>query len=145
MPSLALQTPVLLIDYSLNNDRTSDFLKLLYYTTEEELLNGKTKYDINNPKENKKDYLKIRENLEESCYDFITKLENEKLNIQDLPEIKDYIEITKRGEFQKKLLLDSYNKLNEIYLEQVKNTQEAWEISNKGWENYNKLCEEMRQ
>ena len=32
-----------------------------------------------------------------------------------------------------------------MYLEQVKNTQEAWEISNKGWENYNKLCEEMRQ
>lgn len=145
LPSLALQTPVLLIDYSLNNDRTSDFLKLLYYTTEEEFLNGKTKYDINNPKENKKEYLKIRESLEKTCFDFIKEVENKELNVEELPNIKDYKEFTKRSEFQKKLLLDSYNKLNEMYLEQVKNAQDAWEISNKGWENYNKLCEEIKE
>ena len=64
LPSLALQTTVLLVDYSLNNDRTSDFLKLLHHTTEEEFFKGNIHYNINKPKENKKDYLKIRENLE---------------------------------------------------------------------------------
>ena len=143
LPSLALQTPILLIDYSLNNDRTSDFLKLLYYTTEEDFLNGKSKYDINNPKENKKDYLKIRKKLEEECKNFIEKVKKEDVNIEDLPEIKDYKEFIKRNEFQKKLLLESFHNINQLYLKEIENSQNAWKSSNTGWANYENLCKKL--
>ena len=145
LPSLALQTPVLLIDYSLNNDRTSDFLKLLHYTTEEDFLNGKTKYDINNPKENKKDYLKIRKKLEKECYEFIENVQKKEVDTSELPETKYYKDFVKRNQFQKKLLLDSYHKLNEMYLDEVKNAQNAWASSNEGWKNYNDLCKKLKE
>lgn len=145
LPSLALQTPVLLVDYSLNNDRTSDFLKLLYHTTEEEFLKGNIHYDINNPKENKKDYLKIREKLEKECYEFVNEMENKEISTENLPEVKDYKEFNKRNEFQKKLLLDSYQNLNKLYLAEVKNAQNAWDSSNNGWSNYEQLCEKLKE
>lgn len=139
LPSLALQTPVLLIDYTLHNDRISDFLKLLYHVTEKEILNGELKYDINYPIENKKDYIKIRENLEKECYQFIEECENIELDENMLPDISVYKELNERNEFQKELLLESYHNLNEKYLEEVKNTQNAWAISNQGWNNYEEL------
>lgn len=145
LPSLALQTPVLLIDYSLNNDRTSDFLKLLHCTTEEKFLKGNIHYNINKPKENKTDYLKIREVLEKTCHEFIKEMENKEISTEDLPEIKDYKEMTRRNEFQKKLLLDSYHNLNEMYLAEVKNAQNAWESNNKGWTNYEQLCKKLKE
>lgn len=145
LPSLALQTPVLLIDYSLNNDRTSDFLKLLYYTTEEEILNRKLKYDINKPKENKKDYLKIRKELERECFKFINESENKKLDTNLLPNVEIYREMNKRNEFQKGLLLDSFYELNKMYLKEVKNAQNAWKSSNEGWKNYEILCNKIKE
>lgn len=145
LPSLALQTPVLLIDYSLNNDRTGDFLKILNHMTEEEFLQENINYDINNPKENKKDYLKIRDSLEKSCYDFINKMKNIELNIENLPEIKDYKEMVKRSEFQKKLILNSYHNLDKMYRREVENAQKAWECNNKGWLNYEKLRNELQK
>lgn len=145
LPSLALQTPVLLIDYSLNNDRTSDFLKLLHYTTEEDFLNGKCKYDINNPEENKKDYLKIRKELEKECFEFIEKTQNLEIDVEELPPIEFYKDFVKKNQFQKQLLLDSYNKLNQMYLNEVKNAQEAWKSSNAGWKNYIELSEILKE
>ena len=139
LPSLALETPVLLIDYSLNNDRTSDFLKLLHYTTEEDFINGKTDYDINNPKENKKDYLKIRKKLEKECYDFIEETKKMDTKINSLPEIEQYNDFVERNEFQKNLILESYNNVRELYFEEVKKLDEAWKISNQGWENCERL------
>ena len=136
LPSLALQTPVLLIDYSLNNDRTGDYLKLLNYTTEDDFIKGKTKYDINNPEKNKTDYLKIRKNLEEECIEFIENMEKSELDTNQLPDIQIYEDCMLRNKFQKQLLLDSYNKLNTMYLDEVKNAQNAWKSSNTAWENY---------
>lgn len=145
LPSLALQTPVLLIDYSLNNDRTSDFLKLVHYTTEEDFLKGKTKYNVNKPKENKKDYLKIRKKLEEACYEFIEKTKKEEIDTKDLPEIKDYKEFVKRNEFQKNLLLESFDNINQLYLKELENAQNAWASSNNGWSNYENLCKKLQE
>ena len=145
LPSLALQTPVLLIDYSLNNDRTSDFLKLLYYTTEEDFINGKCSYNINKPKENKKDYLKIRENLEKECFDFIKKVQNEVMDNDKLPNTQDYTEFMKRNEFQKNLLLESFENINNLYQNEIKNSQTAWETSNKGWKMYEDLCKKIQE
>ena len=120
-------------------------MKLLHYTTEEEFLNGKINYNINKPKENKKDYLKIREKLENQCYEFVKETENKEMNTDDLPEIAQYQEFVKRSKFQKELLLDSYHKLNEMYLEEVKNAQNAWDNNNKGWENYEQLCKKIEE
>ena len=142
LPSLALQTPVLLIDYSLNNDRTSDFLKLLHYTTEEKILKGKIKYNINKPKANKKDYLKIREKLKEQCREFVEEVKDKELNIDELPPVEHYEEFIKRSEFQKGLLLESYLNLNEKYLTEVR---AAWESSDNGWANYEQLCKKLEE
>ena len=145
LPSLALQTPVLLIDYSLNNDRTSDFLKLLYYATEEQFLSGKIKYNINKPPENKKDYLKIRKSLEKECYDFIENVQKQEISTDKLPNIKEYKDFIARSEFQKNLLLESYHNLNDMYLAEVKNAQNAWASSNNAWKNYETLCEKLKE
>lgn len=143
LPSLAVQTPVLMIDYSLNNDRTGSFLKLLYKTTKSEIMENELKYDINNPKENKRDYLEIRSKVEEECFDFIKNAEKIELNIEELPEIKIYEEMNKRSEFQKQLLLDSFAELRQKYLDEVKNAQKAWECNNSGWKCYEELKREM--
>lgn len=147
LPSLALETPVLLIDYSLNNDRTSDFLKLLHYVTEEEFLSKRFdfKYNINKPKENKKDYLKIRQSLEKECFDFINNTNEEKLNKIKLPDVEEYKEFTKVNEFQKQLLLDSFNIVNDLYLKEVKNSQTAWESSNTAWAKYEELSNLIKE
>lgn len=67
------------------------------------------------------------------------------MDINDLPEIKDCKEFIRRNEFQKKLLLDSYHNLNEMYLSEVRNTQNAWESSNNGWTNYEQLCKKLKE
>ena len=145
LPSLALETPILFIDYSLNNDRTGDFLRLLDIVKEEEVLNGKIKYAINNPKKNKKDYLKIRKKLEKECFDFINNLDEQEINNIKLPDVNDYKEFVRRSEFQKNLLLESFNTINDLYNKEIKNSQEAWKISNEGWSNYEKLRRKLEE
>lgn len=146
LPSLALQTPVLLIDYSLNNDRTSDFLSLLYTVTEEEFLKEKTNYDINNPKDNKKDYLKIRKKLEKECYDFINEIEKSEEKIkEELPDIEQYSEFVERNNFQKGLLLESFHNINDLYLKEIKNSQTAWASSNTAWAKCEELSKELAE
>ena len=145
LPSLALQTPVLLINYELNDDRTEDFKKLLYSTTEEEFLRDKHKYNIEKPKENKSDYLKIRKNLEKECFEFIEQTKNSELDVSLLPEIRDYEDFTRRSNFQKNLLIDSFQNLNEIYLNEVKNAQTAWVSSNNAWAKYEELCKKIKE
>ena len=145
LPSLALETPILFIDYSLNNDRTGDFLRLLDIVKEEEVLNGKIKYAINNTKKNKKDYLKIRKKLEKECFDFINNLDEQEINNIKLPDVNDYKEFVRRSEFQKNLLLESFNTINDLYNKEIKNSQEAWKISNEGWSNYEKLRRKLEE
>lgn len=139
LPSLALETPVLLIDYSANNDRTGSFLKILNFMSEEDFLNEK--YNLESPLPNKKDYLKIRKELENTCFDFIENSKKVK-DKADLPEVSDYREFTRRSEFQKKLLLDSYDKLNQQYNELIIKHQELWKSRNILQEEYDKLYNE---
>ena len=143
LPALALETPVLFIDYSLNNDRTGDFLRLLNVVKEDDFSGIKLRHDINKPKENKKDYLKIRNKLEQECFDFIKNLDEERINSIKLPEIEDYKEFVKINEFQKKLLLESFNDVNELYKKEIENSKTAWAVSNEGWKNYEDLCKKL--
>ena len=69
----------------------------------------------------------------------IKECENAELDLNLLPDPKMYREANERNEFQKRLLLDSYHNLNEMYLSEVKNAQKAWESSNNAWAIYEEL------
>ena len=73
LPSLALETPVVLIrkDNPIggNDYRLRGLGELAHYLTEDEFLEGKV-FDINNPKANKPDYKKYRQSLIRTCSDF---------------------------------------------------------------------------
>lgn len=126
LPCLALETPVLLVDYEFNNDRLGTFLKLLHYSTEKEILSDKLEFDFNNPPKNKEDYKEMREKLEKSCYSFIEETKKKILNEEELPDVdkykkyysdriswmrnkyEDYIK------YQRKKLTDNYYRIKEL-------------------------------
>ena len=66
-------------------------------------------------------------------------ISNEKLH-----DIEKYKEFVERSEFQKKLLLDSFHNINDLYLKEIKNVQNAWKSSNEGWANYEGLCKKLK-
>lgn len=65
LPCLAFNTPVLVInDEIINGERRfSSYKDLLNFYSLEEYMNNYTIFDVNNPPQNKKDYLKIRKEL----------------------------------------------------------------------------------
>lgn len=65
MPCLAFDTPVLLIADSVDerHDRFHGLGELAWHCSEEQLLHGEMNYDFDNPSENPKTYIPIRENL----------------------------------------------------------------------------------
>lgn len=74
MPCTALQTPVLMLDSSdnvLHNDGRYEGLKdLCRVVKEEDFINGNYEFDFDNPPENPKDYLEIRNKLIETVSNF---------------------------------------------------------------------------
>lgn len=76
LPSLALETPVLMIFNSKNideNNRMGIFLEFLNYASKEEFLSGKCDSDIKNLKKNNQKYLDLRDNLINTTNEFIEK------------------------------------------------------------------------
>lgn len=71
LPCLALQTPVFLIYKDKYAPRMQSFLKLLHYSNVESLEEKLREFHVENPIENKKDYLSIRKSLTKLCRDFI--------------------------------------------------------------------------
>lgn len=71
LPCLALQTPVFLIYKDEYAPRIQSFLKLLHYSNIESLEEKLREFHVENPIENKKDYLSIRKSLTKLCRDFI--------------------------------------------------------------------------
>lgn len=68
MPSLALETPVLLIDKSKTSEiRFSGLSELVHSIKEVNYLNNLDYYDFDNPPQNSSKYLKYRKNLIEKC------------------------------------------------------------------------------
>lgn len=68
MPSLALETPVLLIDKSKTNEiRFSGLSDLVHSIKEVNYLNNLDYYDFDNPPQNSSKYLEYRKNLIEKC------------------------------------------------------------------------------
>lgn len=70
LPSLALQTPVLLFNSRKNQQRFEGLNDLVNRSTAEDYMKNYNIFDVNNPHENPKDYLKIRKKLIEKCKRF---------------------------------------------------------------------------
>lgn len=71
LPCLALQTPVLLVYKREYAPRIQSFLSLLHYSNIGNLREKLQEFCVENPIENKKDYLSIRDSLTKLCRDFI--------------------------------------------------------------------------
>ena len=71
LPCLALQTPVLLVYKREYAPRIQSFLSLLHYSNIGNLGEKLQEFCVENPIENKKDYLSIRDSLTKLCRDFI--------------------------------------------------------------------------
>lgn len=116
LPCLALETPVLLLydtTFRENEDRIGSFLKYVNYIKREELFN--IEIDFENPKENPKEYLELREKLIQKCEEFIK--HNKTIKGVELPPIKFYKEYIKSSRLSKnviikhlELLCDKYEK-----------------------------------
>ena len=71
LPCLAFKTPVMVIsDIIYENSRFSGFEEMLRFSTVEEYKNNYNMFDVNNPPENSKNYLKYRKDLIEKCQKF---------------------------------------------------------------------------
>ena len=93
LPCLALGTPVIVITKDTHDFdiRVGSYLPLLHHCTEEELLTGQFEYDLNNPKENRTDYLEFRKGLVKSVTDFIVRCEDGKgYDHSGLPEVEQF-------------------------------------------------------
>ncbi|WP_331279412.1 polysaccharide pyruvyl transferase family protein [Methanobrevibacter arboriphilus] len=79
LPCLAFDTPVLLINnYTYDVDRFFGLNNLLRNTSLDEYISNYEIFDINNPPENKKDYLKLRNELMNQCKKFTGHVNNER-------------------------------------------------------------------
>lgn len=79
LPCLAFETPVLLLNnYYFDVDRFSGLENLLNFTYVEDYLSNYDFFDIENPPENKKNYLNIRKDLTARCKKFTGHINNDR-------------------------------------------------------------------
>ncbi|WP_297898994.1 polysaccharide pyruvyl transferase family protein [Methanobrevibacter sp.] len=79
LPCLAFNTPVLLINnYEYDVDRFSGLKNLFLNTSLEGYISNHDIFDVNDPTENKKDYLKLRKDLINKCKSFTGYTSNER-------------------------------------------------------------------
>lgn len=93
LPNIALGTPVILIHKEhYDRDRLEVFLKYAAYSYVNTEFLHMDIYDIlENPKANNEEYLKITNNLNKICKEFIENSQKEELyDVSELPEIEEY-------------------------------------------------------
>lgn len=117
LPTLAMGGNVLLLEHKFGDERFEGLKYLLNIATYKDLFSGKYPLDLDNPLENPKEYLVIRENLEKIAYAFV---EN-KLDEIDFDEINKTnlrtIEIARKRTIE----FNKNNKLESIRYREFKN------------------------
>lgn len=124
MPSIALETPVILIPSSFESSRYEELDKFVHIISRENFLSNDYYYDFNKLKTNK-DISDIKENLENICYSFINnnkvkinnycsnELENTYLNLlKDYENLFEEFENFKRVSYYKNLDLNKFVESN---------------------------------
>ena len=96
LPCLAMEVPVLLIRDN-DFDRFEPYLDLLHFMSTNDFLDGK--YDVLNPLENKKDYLKVREKLIKEVNKFIEDTKTMSNNLDDIVKTKYTIDEVKKWQY----------------------------------------------
>lgn len=125
LPSLALETPVIMIHDSNNIDKVNRigvFLELINHTSKTNFISGKIDNLIKNPKDNSNDYLEIRkkiksivsEFIDNGCKDYSENQQNVKLYKKYFVEQKKYIVNLLRLSFEKTLSLSKQDYMNWI-------------------------------
>lgn len=113
LPCLALGTPVLLLydtSFPENKDRIGTFLPYLNYIKREKLFSSEINFD--NPKRNSTKYLKLREELEKRCLDFIN---NSDTKEEGLPNTEDYTKYLEQSKNMRMLPVRLLGELQKIY------------------------------
>lgn len=91
LPCLALETPVLLLfdkSFKENIDRIGTYLPYVNYINRNELLT--TNLNLENPLKNPKNYIKLKNELERKCRQFIEN-KNNKIELPKLNDYKEYL------------------------------------------------------
>ena len=91
LPCLALETPVIFIHKkNYEEHRLKTYVDYLNSYVDTDFEQENIKELLENPKENKKDYLEIRNSLIKKCKEFIEVCEKETFDVNNLPEIELY-------------------------------------------------------
>ena len=111
LPCLALGTPTILLNEDYRNDRFGDYTKYIESCTEEDFVTGKVKYDYRNIPTHSNEWVKLKENLEKRCKDFISECETQKEIYENDISIKDYKKyVIGRANWLKDATLESYER-----------------------------------
>ena len=112
LPCLPFNTPILLINnYTYDIDRFSGLKDLMINLTLDEYISDYNLFDINDPPENKKDYLKLKNELIDNCKKFTGYVNNERTKF--CPEDSNfYISLISNNSRE----FDKYNTKNNLLL-----------------------------
>lgn len=105
LPCIAIGTPVILVHKEkFETDRLGTYLQYVNSYSDLEFEQLDIKELIENPKENSKEYLNIRNFLVEKCEEFINKCENrDEFDTTDLPKLDEYKEYIEKIKWYQQL------------------------------------------
>ena len=136
LPCLALGTPVLLVyreeDYFKN--RMKDFLPFLHYCSEEDFLEDRVNYDVNNPPLNSNEFDNLKNQLKEQVKEFI-EVNNEKNDEVNLSEEYWYNQLRWQSDLLKRQLPKMKKLHNEAWERKQMLKKEEWQEKEIEWLN----------
>ena len=157
LPCVALGTSVVLVHKEqFEEDRLGTYLKYLKSFSDIEFEKCDIKNLIENPEENGKDYISIRESLIQKCKEFVQKCEKEEtISNEVLPELEDYCQYVKRIKWYQQLSEDIRKKVKKNiyeaetrykeYEEKINEISEEWKNKNDNLQKENKKINEECQ
>jgi hypothetical protein len=124
LPCLALGTPVLNLEKeNFESGRFAGLRELSHHVTVDEYIQNPEIFDVNNPPENPKEYLKIRANLINKCKDYTGYINNDGflslkndniwLNIATLQPLMNGLRSNYKLNYIDKILADRVNMVNQ--------------------------------